>query len=154
MDVSEIEGLASEREVMKVLYESRADNLKFLAERSFATTIQGVTLNLLIVAALVASEGRIEIPADAKPVATAMLAVFNLLVIFYLVAKGLRYRRFKAQLRVIESEMIVQCPSLRGKRELDSEEKPYWKRMLWDGTALFCVVIIGASACSIYALWL
>lgn len=153
MDISTIESSVSDGEVIKVLYESRADNLKFLAERSFTTTIQAVTLNLVIVAALIASEGRIEIPTDAKPVATAMLAVFNLLVIFYLVAKGLRYRRFKAQLKVIESAMIAQCSSLREKRELHSKDKPYWKRMIWDGTALFCAAVLAASACSVYALW-
>ena len=138
-----------EKDLLVMLHKSHDTNLKFLAQRSFKTTIQAVTLNLIIVGAL----PELSFPTNARPVATAIVIIFNLLVFFYLVAKGKTYYQLKTHLKIIEAKVISQCSLLRDEPDLKSNEVAYWKRLLWDGTAIFCAVVAASCMCSLNAIW-
>ncbi len=134
-------------ESLKALYGAHLEGLHALRERSFATTVQSLSLNVVVLAGLIA--GRIALLPIAKVLGSLVLAVFGALVCAYLIFKGRGYRKLKTALVAIERALVARsglpAQSI-GKREADACS-------FWTGSGIFCVAVGICTACTIAALW-
>lgn len=137
-----------ELDALRTLHDGHLQNLHASSERSFRTVLQTLTLNVAVVAGLVA--GKVTLAEPGRWVGSILLVVFNGVVITYLLRQASIYVREREEFRRIRKALLDKCPSI------TSEERGKEHCVccpLWSGSALFCVAVVIAAICSIAALW-
>lgn len=134
-------------DALKALFEGELGTLKALSERSFSTTLQALTLNLAVVAGLVA--GKVTLSTDGKLIGSILLFVFNFLVGSYLLSKSRAHHREKLRLKQIQASLA----DVAGINLSDPSDKPSFWRSFFGGSGIFILAVTIAAACSIFAMW-
>lgn len=135
-------------EALKVLYEGHMSALRTLSERSFSSTLQTITFNVVVVAGLVGS--KVSLSTAGQVIATFLVLVFNALVVGYLLSKSFTHHREKARLVEIERELIREC----GLTLQSERAEPSFKKSFIGGSGLFITSVTLACALSVAALWM
>lgn len=138
-----------EMEALKTLHDGHLQNLHALSERPFHSVLQTVTLNVAVVAALVA--GNVDLSHLGKVLSTSLLALFNLVVIGYVLRQGSLNEEERERYQHIRSSLFAKCPSLPS--QVSSQKNVCQGIPLLTGTKSFCVAVASASVLSIAALW-
>ena len=138
-----------EMEALKTLHDGYLKNLHALSERPFHAVFQAVTLNVAVVAGLVA--GAVTLSLLGKALGTVVLVMFNILVIAHICRQGCLYREEKERYQNMISCLRGKCPSLAPQASTQSSKCRYITFLT--GTKLFVATIAIAAFCSIVALW-
>ena len=138
-----------EMEALKTLHDGYLKNLHALSERPFHSVFKAVTLNVAVVAGLVA--GAVTLSLLGKALGTAVLVMFNTLVIAHICRQGCLYREEKKRYLNILSGLRDKCKSLAPQA---STPKSKCRCITFlTGTKLFVATVAIAAFCSIVALW-
>jgi len=135
-----------ELDVLKILYEEKGRRLQFIAERSFKSTLQIITLNLLVLGGLIAN--KLTLSIEAKLLGSITITVFNAAMVLYIVIKGRGYIKEKSDFTTIEKALTEKSPSIIGRTYLNSSGG------FWTGSGIFAGVIIISCICTVLALWI
>ncbi|RYE24196.1 MAG: hypothetical protein EOP45_06095 [Sphingobacteriaceae bacterium] len=100
-------------DALKALYDNRTDMKKFNMERSFITTLQTITLNILILGAYLGS--KIQLTGEAKALGSFLLLAFNTFSIIYVKNKGDSHKKLRKEIAQIEDSLLIKCPTLNDK---------------------------------------
>lgn len=138
-----------EMEALKTLHDGHLQKLHALSDRPFHVMLQAVTLNVAVVAGLIA--GAVNLVLQGKVLGTVLLAAFNILVLAYIQRQGSLYEEEKEQYRNIEASLLGKCPSLTSLPSI-SKNKNSCSECL-TGTKSFYMAVMIAAICSILALW-
>ena len=133
-------------EILKLLYEEKGRRLQFLAERSFNSTLQIITLNVIVLGGLIAN--KMTLLYEAKMLGSISIAVLNLLVISYVIRKGEGYIKEKEDFKLIEKIFIENSPSI------TNSLKGVNSGSFWAGTGTFVFAIFISFICTIIAVWI
>jgi hypothetical protein len=140
-----------ESNVITTLHKSREGKLTFLADRQFKTTILAVTVDLISADRFFVRT--VNFSDDVKIFITALLLIFNFLVIFYLFAKKRSYLKAKTEFISFDRSLhrIIQLDY----DDTSSEDTILKNIKKWfsDGTRMFSMIIVFALVLSILALW-
>jgi len=141
-------GKADSIDALKALYDGQQAALKLLFERSFSATLQALGLNIAVVAALIG--GRVCLSLYGKQIGTALLLIFNVLIILYLASKSRAHHRRKQELLVVEGRLA----KIAGvDKELAKEEAKFF-RSFAGGSGIFILAVTLGCGCAVGALWL
>jgi hypothetical protein len=135
-------------EALKSLYDGQLGTLKVLSERSFATTLQALTLNVLVVAGLVG--GKTELSVAGRLIASAVLVLFNVAITAYLVSKSRAHHREKKKLAALEGKLAELAHWPYGKAT--QSEPSYWKSFFGGSFLMVLAVLLGCT-CATFGLW-
>lgn len=138
-----------EMEALKTLHDGHLQNLHALSERPFHSIFKAVALNVAVVAGLVA--GAVTLSLLGKALGTAVLVMFNTLVIAHICRQGCLYREEKERYQKILSCLRGKCPSLAP--QASTPRSKCRCIAFLTGTKLFVATIAIAAFCSIVALW-
>lgn len=139
--------ISDDIEALKTLYSSKMDILKFNMERSFITTIQTITLNIVVLGAYVAS--KLQLTIEAKSLGSFVLIFFNTFSILYLRNKGKTHKDRRDEIAFVEDALINKCPSLIGK----ISGSPSKLNTFLKGSGLFIFGVSLTCICSVAAFW-
>ncbi len=133
-------------DALRSLYEGQLGTLRALSERSFATTLQTLTL---VVAGLVG--GKINLALSGKVIGSGVLLAFNASVVIYLISKSRAHHREKTKLGGIESRLVQLAGWPHG--HAASEGPSFWRSFL-GGSGLMVLSVVLAGTCACAGLWI
>lgn len=134
-------------DALKAILEAQLDSLRTLSERSFTTTLQAITLNVAIVAGLIASE--VQLSTSGKWVATSLIFVFTTLVVCYLLSKYRAHHRERVKFNVVQAAIT----RIAGVDLPGSAVRSFWRSFL-GGSGLFAASVLLAGICAVVAVWI
>ena len=137
-----------ELDALKTLHDGHIQYLRASSERQFRTVLQTLTLNVAVVAGLIA--GKVILSEPGKWFGSILLLVFNVVVVLYLLRQASVYDREREQFKTVRRALLNKCPSIKPE---DHDKEQCICCPLWSGSGLFCVAVVIAAVCSIAALW-
>lgn len=132
---------------LRALYDAYGASLRQLSDRSFTTTLQALTLNGAVLAALIAS--KLELLPMARLLGSVSVLGFSLLVCVYLISKGRAYLRLRATFALVETAMHRQADA---DLPVSSTRVQPVRRFL-GGSRLFCFAVLGSALATSLAFW-
>ncbi|MGZ5009013.1 MAG: hypothetical protein ACXWFI_14510 [Methylobacter sp.] len=134
-------------DALKALYDGQIGTLKTLSERSFTVTLQALTLNLAVVAALIGS--KVLLSQDGKLIGTILLLIFNVLVVAYLASKSCAHDREKHKLVHVQNSIAkIAAVDIHF-----TNNHPSFVRSFFGGSGIFISCVVLSSACAVSAFW-
>ena len=134
-------------EIVKLLFHDTNVRMQNLRERTFKTTIQSVTLNLIALGGLIAN--KVVLTYAAKLLGSSLLISFNVVIIIYMYFKGTAFGRAKNELLIYKQELINKSPQVSEKVKL----KKAGSFSFWSGSGILIVSIAVSGICTVLALW-
>lgn len=95
----------SKLEATRILYEGQISSIGKLFDRSFNTTIQALTLNILISWALI--NWYTSFPSEMRIPGALLITLFNTIVIWYLIAKAKSHHKHRNNLAYLEEQLGI-----------------------------------------------
>lgn len=139
---------SQKQDALKSLYEGQLGAIKTLSERSFSTTMQALTLNVVVVAGLMA--GKVKLSIDGKIIGTFLIVIFNMFVALYLVSKSRAHHREKVKFVEVQNSLAEICDL--STVFIEHNNISFWKSFL-GGTGIFIFCVVVTCLCSISAIW-
>lgn len=137
-----------EVDILKAIYTELSAQLKFTSERSFTSTIQTITLNLVVLGGLIVN--KIALSYQAKLLGSIMLVAFNASILSYIFSKGTGYAKVKKELLAVRSSLANRCSSL----NVNIIQATLSKTAFFKGTGMMFLAVAISCICTICGLWL
>jgi hypothetical protein len=145
---NEVSEEKDDMDALKALYDAKNDIKKYNMERSFITTLQTITLNILILGAYIAS--KIQLTGEAKILGSFLILAFNFFSGIYIKNKGDTHQKLREEIARIEDALLFKCPSLKNK-VFGSYPGP---NSFAKGTGILIFGILITCICALASFWI
>lgn len=136
-------------DVLKAFLDQKTAVLNNLSERSFTTSLQAITLNVIVVAAM--ASGKADLSMAGKWLGSIVLVAFNASIAWYLFWKAKSHHATRSQLWSIEQSM---AHAARLTQDFQGGRPTTFWQAFRKGSGVMIFGVLVAGACAVCGLWM